>query len=210
MGKFTIKEETYGLIWGTVFLVIGLVILLFVFANVLDIIDNPSEKLEQWAPEEVTGPTASFQWWSQDKSIEFNDLSLEGSVEITNWNWDFGDASFSSDQNPNHEYTTIGDYTVILEVEDGNDKSHIARTRVSLVEGEANEGQSQTGMALDLGLDAMLNRMTIIILYLVAFAILVMIGGRLLVAGCRLIRPNVKFFKMKMKPKEIDKSNYPV
>jgi hypothetical protein len=40
-----IKEETYGIIWGTVFLVIGLIILLVVLTNVLDVAQNPSEKL---------------------------------------------------------------------------------------------------------------------------------------------------------------------
>jgi hypothetical protein len=204
-----IKEETYGIIWGTIFLVIGLVILLIVFTNVLDIAQKPSEKLEQWAPEEIKEPTALFNWWSDDKSVEFNDLSVKGSSEILKWNWDFGDGSLSSDQNPNHEYSIIGNYTVILKVEDKNGKIDTASTRIYLDKGGANEGQTQASMSFDLGLGTTFNRLTISIVLLIAFVILVMIGGRLLIAGCRLIRPNVQFFKMKVKPKEIEKKIIP-
>ena len=204
-----IKEETYGIIWGTVFLVIGLVILLFVFANVLDIAQNPSEKLEEWAPEKVKGPTALFNWWSDNKSVEFNDISIKGDAEISDWHWDFGDGSSSSEQNPNHEYSIINDYSVSLTVDDKNGNSDTSRTRISLTEGESNEGQTQTAMQFDLGLETTFNRLTITIVFLVAFVILVMIGGKLLVAGCRLIRPNVQFLKMKVKPKDIDKKFNP-
>lgn len=201
-----IKEETYAMIWGTVLLVVGLVILLFVLGNILDIAQHPSERLEQWAPEEIKGPTAAFMWWSQNKSVDFNDASVEGSAEITTWNWDFGDGSIRSDQNPSYEYSTIGDYTVTLEVEDENGNTHNTRTRVSLSEDATNEGQTQASMSFDLGLETTFKRMTVSIVFLVAFAILVMIGGRILVAGCRLIRPSVKFYKMKVKQKEIEKN----
>jgi hypothetical protein len=60
-------------------------------------------------------------------------------------------------------------------------------------------------MSFDLGLGVTLNRIAVAIVFAVAFAILVMIGGRFLVAGCRLLRPNIQFYKMKLKPKEIDK-----
>lgn len=204
-----IKEETYGIIWGTVFLIIGLIILFIVFGNISAIAQNPSEKIEQWAPEEIKEPTAVFSWWSNNKSVEFNDLSVEGSLEISSWSWDFGDGSSSSVQHPNHEYSEIGDYIVTLEVEDANGNSHSSRTGITLLEGETNGGQTQSSMSMDLGLDTTFNRMTISIIILVAYAIMVMIGGRFLVAGVRLIRPNVQFFRMKVKPNELDKKNQP-
>jgi len=199
-----IKEETYGIIWGTVLLVIGLIILLVAFANVLNVAQNPSQTLEQWVPEEVKTPTAAFSWLSDDKSVEFIDASVKGSYEISNWYWDFGDGSSSSEQNPSHEYSTIGIYTAALEVEDENGNSHTARAGVSLAGGETSEGQTQTSMSFDLGFGVTLNRIAISTLFAIAFAIMVMIGGRLLIAGCRLTRPNVQFFKMKVKPKEVD------
>jgi len=35
---------------------------------------------------------------------------------ITDWEWDFGDGSTSTDENPSHTYNTIGSYTVSLSV----------------------------------------------------------------------------------------------
>lgn len=48
----------------------------------------------------------------------FTDLSTGA---IDSWAWDFGDGNSSSDQNPNHEYTSTGTYNVTLEVGDGNE-----------------------------------------------------------------------------------------
>jgi hypothetical protein len=202
MKRFVVKEETYGITWGTILLVIGLIILLVAFTNVLNVAQNPSKTLEQWVPEEIKTPTASFSWWSNDKSVEFSDASVKGSYDITNWHWDFGDGSSSSDQNPSHEYSTTDSYTVVLEVKDTEGNSNTARTGVALVESETSQGQTQASMSFDLGLDVMLSRMAISVLFTVAYAVIVMIGGRILLAGCRLLRPNVQL--LKMKSKEID------
>lgn len=43
--------------------------------------------------------------------VQFQDVSL-GKIII--WNWDFGDGSGSSEQNPTHEYQKKGTYTAIL------------------------------------------------------------------------------------------------
>lgn len=48
--------------------------------------------------------------------VSFNDLSSGGSAAITNWDWDFGDGTLSTAQNPFHVYTTAGNYTVTLKV----------------------------------------------------------------------------------------------
>ncbi len=52
--------------------------------------------------------------------IAFHDQS---SGNITSWHWNFGDGTESSEQNPIHEYTTIGSFTVTLTVSgaDGSD-----------------------------------------------------------------------------------------
>lgn len=50
-------------------------------------------------------------------SVSFTDLSTPGpSGPITAWNWDFGDGHSSAAQNPTHNYTTDGIYTVTLTV----------------------------------------------------------------------------------------------
>ncbi|MDQ2720947.1 MAG: PKD domain-containing protein [Bacteroidota bacterium] len=45
---------------------------------------------------------------------QFNDLSFGGSGSLQKWEWDFGDGSFSDLQNPNHTYTTLGNFHVSL------------------------------------------------------------------------------------------------
>jgi trimeric autotransporter adhesin len=49
-------------------------------------------------------------------TIQFN----ENSEYATSWNWDFGDVSNSSDQNPIHIFTVPGNYTVNLTVSNAN------------------------------------------------------------------------------------------
>ncbi len=51
-------------------------------------------------------------------SVEFTDLSVAGSNNITSWSWDFGDGGSSSSQNPWHTYNESGSYTVSLTVSD--------------------------------------------------------------------------------------------
>jgi len=56
-------------------------------------------------------------------SVQFTDLSevysgVEGSENITDWYWAFGDGTYSSLQNPAHTYSVPGNYTVSLVVTD--------------------------------------------------------------------------------------------
>jgi len=44
-------------------------------------------------------------------TVNFTDLSTNNP---TSWDWDFGDGGSSTAQNPSHEYTSAGDYTVSL------------------------------------------------------------------------------------------------
>ncbi len=48
-----------------------------------------------------------------DGLISFDDNSLNNPQT---WAWDFGDGNTSNEQNPDHEYTVSGVYTVSLEV----------------------------------------------------------------------------------------------
>ena len=49
-------------------------------------------------------------------TIEFADQSLNNP---TSWSWDFGDGNASTEQNPAHSYSSEGNYTVELTVENG-------------------------------------------------------------------------------------------
>jgi PKD repeat protein len=44
-------------------------------------------------------------------TVDFTDLS---SGEVTSWWWEFGDATSSAEQDPSHQYTEVGSYTVSL------------------------------------------------------------------------------------------------
>lgn len=52
--------------------------------------------------------------------VQFNDISDAGSGNIVSWEWDFGDGTLSSDQNPVHTYTGAGNYNVSLRVTNSN------------------------------------------------------------------------------------------
>jgi PKD repeat protein len=53
-------------------------------------------------------------------SVRFTDLSTG---PVTAWQWDFGDGAASAEQNPAHNYTAEGLYTVSLMVSDGQGNS---------------------------------------------------------------------------------------
>lgn len=52
-----------------------------------------------------------------NETISFTD---ESAFAPTSWAWDFGDGTTSTEQNPTHEYTEVGTYTVQLTVENEN------------------------------------------------------------------------------------------
>ncbi len=65
-------------------------------------------------------PTADFSWGaarSTGKTYQFQDKSSDDGA-VVKWNWEFGDGTTSSDQNPSHSYTSPGNYTVCLTVWD--------------------------------------------------------------------------------------------
>jgi hypothetical protein len=73
---------------------------------------------------EPDGPTAAF---TADPvaptispiapaTVQFTDLSDEGSYPITSWQWTFGDGLGSHKRNPSHTYASPGAYTVTLKV----------------------------------------------------------------------------------------------
>ncbi len=71
--------------------------------------------------------------------VYFNDLST-GSVEapIIFWQWDFGDGSaYSHQETPSHQYTTAGNYTVVLTVTNRCGCTHTFSRKICVLEREA-------------------------------------------------------------------------
>ena len=71
-------------------------------------------------------------------TVEFSDASTG---ENLTYLWDFGDGQVSTDQNPSHEYTVAGDYTVSLTTSN-NYGSDITTNTVSAISGD---GGGDTG-----------------------------------------------------------------
>lgn len=84
---------------------------------------------------EVVSPTANFDTLPERTeeqvitaklpvTVQFKDLSENGSEAITNWLWDFGDGSdISMERNPSHEYKSAGTFTVKLNVSNSVDSN---------------------------------------------------------------------------------------
>jgi len=73
------------------------------------------------------GPTAKFNYYSAcaGSSTYFIDKSIIDGVDLVSWEWSFGDPAsggnnYSTEQNPSHDFSTVGTYEIILIVEDGN------------------------------------------------------------------------------------------
>jgi acetyl esterase/lipase len=58
-------------------------------------------------------PLADYNWTQNLLSVSFTNTSI-GSLA---WWWDFGDGTFSNDENPTHVYAAIGNYQVKLFIE---------------------------------------------------------------------------------------------
>ena len=63
-------------------------------------------------------PAAAFNFTQGciGTNIPFIDQSTVGFGNIVSWNWNFGDGTSSTSQNPQHTFTTAGNYNVSLEV----------------------------------------------------------------------------------------------
>jgi gliding motility-associated-like protein len=53
----------------------------------------------------------------QNNILNFIDQSI---IEVTAWEWDFGDGTTSIDEKPTHSYNEIGDFSVVLTITSNN------------------------------------------------------------------------------------------
>ncbi len=68
----------------------------------------------------TSGPTAAFTYTCTGLVCDFTDQSTDpdSTATIQQWNWHFGDQTEATTQNPSHEFTAAGTYTVDLFVTD--------------------------------------------------------------------------------------------
>jgi PKD repeat protein len=67
-------------------------------------------------------------------SAQFMDNSTMGDSNITSWLWDFGDGETSTEQNPTHNYSAAGTYTVTLMVSDDDALSDTISVDIVVIE----------------------------------------------------------------------------
>jgi len=71
-------------------------------------------------------PSAAFSFMGENTgTVDFTDNSANSP---TSWAWDFGDGNTSTDQNPQHTYTTTEMYSVCLTVTNGAGSNTICET----------------------------------------------------------------------------------
>ncbi len=73
-------------------------------------------------------------------NVQFTDQSKNA----TEWNWDFGDGANSTDQNPEHTYSTAENYSVTLTVRNANGTASKTGT-INVLEDSSSSGGSSNG-----------------------------------------------------------------
>ena len=63
----------------------------------------------------ITPIVSDFTYVDNGGIVTFSDAS----TGATSWFWDFGDGNTSTQQNPVHTYTTTGNYTITLTINNG-------------------------------------------------------------------------------------------
>ena len=84
------------------------------------------------------GPVAAFSSVVMNLDVAFTDASVDFDGDITEWQWDFGDGSVSTAQNPSHTYAKDSTYTVSLTVTDDDQAGGSTSQQITVM--LANEG----------------------------------------------------------------------
>lgn len=201
------NRENVSMAIGLVLLVLGLVILFFVFFQALTIVQAPETYFEENFPELIgkeQGPTAEFSWDSNGLTVNFQDDSMEGDSSINRWEWDFDDGTTSNQQNPSHTYSNQGDYNVRLMVEDGNGERSRARADIYVEPDSNNNDVSQRDEGNgDFGLGSISHMLAVVVIVLLYF-VLFLVGGAILKAGWNLVKPGPSTLKLKIRPKKVE------
>jgi len=67
-------------------------------------------------------------------NVQFTDTSTDPDGTVVAWEWDFGDGNDSTDQNPQHTFTTPGVYTVTLTVWDNSGLTNQTDTDITVTQ----------------------------------------------------------------------------
>ena len=82
-------------------------------------------------------PNADFGFAVDGLTVNFTDQSSDQGGQVVGWQWDFGDGSSDTTQNPTHGYTTAGTYYVTLTVTDNDGGTGTMTHQVTVSSGSA-------------------------------------------------------------------------
>lgn len=80
---------------------------------IIDLVNHPNHPGFVVLAPPIAGFSAQPTAGEAPLTVQFTD---ESTGDINSWSWDFGDSSTSTEQNPSHNYTHPGRYTISLEV----------------------------------------------------------------------------------------------
>lgn len=202
------RREIVDLIIGLVLIIVGIIIMLFVFSQAMNLAFSSGDFFREQLPgeEAVSGPTSDFRWDTDDLNVTFEDRSSEGDGNIVSWEWDFGDTNQDNDQNPSHTYNNEGNYQVSLRIEDDNGKISKATGEVFLQQGNQLSGSSIGGIpeiSFDVNVNNILVPIGLAILVGILFIVMFLVGAAITKAGWNIMKPKPERLNIKLKPKEV-------
>lgn len=205
-----LKREHVELLMGIGVLALGLGLLLFTFSHALTIATAPGDFFRSQFPQQQTpaGPTASFTWDTNDMTGTVGDTSLQGDTAITSWQWNFGDGTRTSVQNPGpHAYASASVYQVSLIVRDANGLESRAVAQVEAVPSQTRSGESlrdpTAGLGISFDVSGILQPVAVTFLTFGMYVVLTMVGGAITRAGWNMIKPKPETIRVRLKPKHL-------
>ena len=205
-----LKRDHVELLIGIGVLALGLGLLLFTFSHALTIATAPGAFFRNQFPQEQAprGPSASFGWDSNGFDATVQETSRAGDATITSWEWNFGDGTRVSGQNPGpHTYANASVYQVSLIVRDGNGMESRAVAQVEAVPSQARSGESMgdptAGLQLGFDVSGILQPVAITFLTFGMYVVLAMVGGAVTRAGWNMIKPKPETIRVRLKPKHL-------
>lgn len=80
-------------------------------------------------------PSSSFADNCTDLSCSFTDQSSDSDGSVVSWSWNFGDGGSSTSQNPSHNYSAAGTYSVNLTVTDNDGATNASSRSITVSDG---------------------------------------------------------------------------